>query len=109
MYDLLLAVLIAIAIAGAITGLIELRQLLIAHREGPREPVTGTEALVGLKVRTCQDFAHSRDRSRLEGKVMVNGEIWKAEAKDRLDDPPTIDEEVEIVDVDASRLTIRIR
>ena len=97
------------AIAGAITGLIELRQLIIAHREGPREPATGTEALVGLKIRTCQEFELSHDRSKLEGKVLVHGEVWKAETKVRIDDPPVRNEEVEVVDVDASRLTVLIK
>lgn len=107
--EIVYSVLIAIAVAGAITGLIEIRQLIIAHREGPREPVTGTQALVGRKARACQDFALSPDRSRLEGKVMVNGEVWKAEAVHRLDDPPRRDEEVEIVDVDTARLTIQVK
>ena len=109
MSEIIYSILIAIAIAGAITGLIQVRELIIAHRDGPREPVTGTEALVGLKIRTCQDFVLSRDRSKLEGKVLVNGEIWKAETIDRTDKPPIRDEEVEIVDVDASRLTIQVK
>ena len=108
MSEIVYSILIAMAIAGAITGLIELRQLIIAHREGPREPVTGTEALVGRKIRACQDFVLSPDRSKLEGKVLVNGEIWKAETTTRVDDPPTNNKEVEIVD-DLSRLTILVK
>ena len=39
----------------------------------------------------------------------MNGEIWKAERLTRMDDPPSDDEEVEIVDVDASGLTVLVR
>ena len=68
----------------------------LAFRAQQSKPQTGAEALVGLIGKVSQEI----DR---EGKVFVNGELWNAQADERI----SVGERVEVVAVHNLKLQVK--
>ena len=109
MSEFVAALTVAIAIAGGIYLILELRETYRANRDGPRAPVSGPESLIGRKVKVHGTFKPSQDKNKLLGRVLIDGEDWSAELDRPLEDAPEIGAQLEIVAVDPSKLKVHVR
>ncbi len=109
MSELILAITVALVIAGGIYLLLEFREMYRANRDGPRAPVSGPESLIGRKVKVCGAFEPSQVENKLLGWVFIDGEDWNAEMVVRLEDAPKVGAQLEVFAVDPSKLKVSVR
>lgn len=109
MSELVVALTVALFIAGGIYLLLEFRETHRANRDGPRAPVSGPKSLIGRKVRVHGAFQPSQDESKLLGRVLIDGEDWSAEMDRPLEDTPEIGAQLEVFAVDPSKLKVHVR
>lgn len=109
MSELLATVLWVIAIAGGIYALLEGWEVFQAIRGAPRAAVSGIDLLIGRSASVSGSFEPSLGGQRLFGRVLIDGESWRAELLGQHDNPPKLGEKVEIFAVDASKLTVTVR
>ncbi len=109
MSELVVALTVALFIAGGIYLLLEFRETYRANRDGPRAPVSGPESLIGRKVKVLGVFEPSQDKNKLLGRVLIDGEDWSAEMDGRLDDAPEIGAQLEVFAVEPSKLKVHVR
>ena len=108
MSDVFVALAIAVVIAGGIYVFLEFREIHRANRDGPRAPVSGPESLLGRKAKVQSGFEPSQDRSKLLGRVLIDGEDWNAEIDARIEGAPEIGAELEVLAVDSSKLKVSV-
>lgn len=105
MIEIALLVLLAALLAWVLYAAAEWYEILSAHRNAPRAPVSGPESVAGKQAVVCRNFEHTA-AGALCGKVRFEGEEWRAEFAGT--DAPTVGQMVVVTGMDAGRLILKV-
>ena len=108
MIDMLAKLAIAAAIAYGCWTVIEIIILARFARKGPAGPVSGPEALKGRSAVVARPFEELDREMGLVGFVRVMGETWRARLIGSPARPPSVGDEVRIVDRDGLTVSVEV-
>lgn len=104
--DIFTTLAVAVAIGFGIRIALETWELITSSRDLRSEPVAGPESAVGRSAVVISDFTQASS-GQLLGRVRFDGEDWRAEYVGSTS-PPYVGQEVEISDIDAAKLTVKV-
>lgn len=106
MSELFYSIIIAILVGGVLYAILEFREIFAFHRDSPSTTISGMEALIGRKAKVQSEFEAVPGNDCREGRVLIDGESWKAELAVGHTAVPQVGHEIEIISVNSSTLKV---